>query len=190
MRDGGIELINRRFNIRTFRSELTEEEYEEAKRETQEQLAIFHDTLNNISSGSTTLIDELSAMKMMIKTAISEAFKTPEVIRLLADKQPAKLRYRLELLERDNKAGSLSFSQYLLSKREILTALRDLGDTLSPEETELLANDGSELRDSLQPVITDGHLSSEQIFVCGEEIPRMLSEWYLAVEKIRAIATN
>ena len=42
-----------------------------------------------------TLVDEVNRMQLAIQAAISEAFKTPEVIRLFAKKQPGQLRQRL-----------------------------------------------------------------------------------------------
>jgi hypothetical protein len=42
-----------------------------------------------------TLIDSLNSMQLAIQAAISSAFKTPEVIRLFAKKQPDQLRIRM-----------------------------------------------------------------------------------------------
>ncbi|XP_011827077.1 PREDICTED: protein LZIC [Mandrillus leucophaeus] len=83
-----------------FREELDTDEYEETKKETLEQLSEFNDSLKKIMSGNMTLVDELSGMQLAIQAAISQAFKTPEVIRLFAKKQPGQLRTRLaEALE-------------------------------------------------------------------------------------------
>ncbi|KAG7273818.1 hypothetical protein CRUP_011110 [Coryphaenoides rupestris] len=78
-----------------FREDLEDDEYEETKKETLEQLSEFSDSLNKIVSGDMTLVDELSSMQLAIQAAISQAFKTPEVIRLFAKKQPGQLRTRL-----------------------------------------------------------------------------------------------
>ena len=40
-------------------------------------------------------MDELSTMKLAVRAAISEAFKTPEVIRMFASKRPGDLRQKL-----------------------------------------------------------------------------------------------
>ena len=42
-----------------------------------------------------TLVDELSSMKLAVRAAISEAFKTPEVIRMFASRRPGDLRQKL-----------------------------------------------------------------------------------------------
>ena len=71
------------------------EEYEETKRETLEQLKEFNESLAKMKGGNMTLVNELNRMQLAIQAAISEAFKTPEVIRLFAKKQPGQLRQRL-----------------------------------------------------------------------------------------------
>ena len=40
-------------------------------------------------------MDELGSMKLAIRAAISEAFKTPEVIRMFASRRPGDLRQKL-----------------------------------------------------------------------------------------------
>ena len=99
------------------RNELDDEEYEETKKETFEQLDEFGKSLERMKMGNVTLIDNLNAMQLVINTwflmgsivvlicellsqaiqaAISEAFKTPEVIRMFAKKQPDQLRVKLD----------------------------------------------------------------------------------------------
>lgn len=82
-------------DLEECREELDEDEYEETKKETLEQLSEFNDSLKKIMTGDMTLVDELSGMQLAIQAAISQAFKTPEVIRLFAKKQPGQLRTRL-----------------------------------------------------------------------------------------------
>lgn len=74
---------------------MDEDEYEETKSETLEQLKEFSDSLAKMKGGNMTLVNELNRMQLAIQAAISEAFKTPEVIRLFAKKQPGQLRQRL-----------------------------------------------------------------------------------------------
>lgn len=78
-----------------FRDDLDADEYEETKGETLEQLKEFSDSLAKMKGGDMTLVNELNRMQLAIQAAISEAFKTPEVIRLFAKKQPGQLRQRL-----------------------------------------------------------------------------------------------
>lgn len=63
-----------------------------------------------------------------IRSAVSEAFKTPEVIRLFAKREPGQLRDRLAEMERDVLIGKISKDVQTDQKLEILTALRKLGD--------------------------------------------------------------
>ncbi|MGH0168547.1 UNVERIFIED_CONTAM: hypothetical protein FKN15_054908 [Acipenser sinensis] len=125
------------------REELDEEEYEETKKETLEQLNEFSESLNKIMSGDMTLVDELSGMQLTIQAAISQAFKTPEVIQMFTKKQPSQLRTRLAEMDRDVMVGQLPRSVYTLQKVEILTALRKLGEKLTPEDESFLSANAS-----------------------------------------------
>ena len=78
-----------------LRDDLDDDEYEETKKETLEQLKEFNESLTRLQGGDMTLVNELNRMQLAIQAAISEAFKTPEVIRLFAKKQPGQLRQRL-----------------------------------------------------------------------------------------------
>uniref|UniRef100_A0A3B3SUM4 Leucine zipper and CTNNBIP1 domain containing n=1 Tax=Paramormyrops kingsleyae TaxID=1676925 RepID=A0A3B3SUM4_9TELE len=121
-------------DLEECREELDPEEYEETKRETLEQLSEFHDSLEKILSGNMTLVDELGGMQLAIQAAISQAFKTPEVIRLFAKKQPGQLRTRLAEMDRDVMVGKLPRGTYTQQKVEILMALRKLGETVREPE--------------------------------------------------------
>ncbi|XP_029291784.1 protein LZIC [Cottoperca gobio] len=125
-------------DLEECREELDEEEYEETKKETLEQLSEFNDSLKKIMTGDMTLVDELSGMQLATQAAISQAFKTPEVIRLFAKKQPGQLRTRLAEMDRDVMVGKLSRDVYTQQKMEILTALRKLGEKLTSEDDAFL----------------------------------------------------
>ncbi|XP_004863690.1 protein LZIC isoform X2 [Heterocephalus glaber] len=115
-------------DLEECREELDTDEYEETKKETLEQLSEFNDSLKKIMSGNMTLVDELSGMQLAIQAAISQSFRTPEVIRLFAKKQPGQLRTRLAEMDRDLMVGKLERDLYTQQKVEILTALRKLGE--------------------------------------------------------------
>jgi len=85
-----------------------------------------------------TLMDELSSMKLAVRAAISEAFKTPEVIRMFASRRPGDLRQKLIEVERDLKVGKLKESDANYQKLEILGALQKLGETLTSSEATFL----------------------------------------------------
>ncbi|KAM4703318.1 protein LZIC [Rhinophrynus dorsalis] len=125
-------------DLEECREELDIDEYEETKKETLEQLSEFNDSLKKIMSGNMTLIDELSGMQLAIQAAISQAFKTPEVLRMFAKKQPGQLRTRLAEMDRDLMVGKLERDLYTQQKGEVLTALRKLGETLTPEDESFL----------------------------------------------------
>ena len=82
--------------------ELDEDEYEETKRDTLDQLREFQASLEGMTSGSDTalsLVSDLGRMKMAVRAAISDAFRAPEVIRMFALKQPQQLRDHLAQLK-------------------------------------------------------------------------------------------
>ena len=56
-----------------------------------------------MKGGNMTLVNELNQMQLAIQAAISEAFKTPEVIRMFAKKQPGQLRQRLAEVRRQQR---------------------------------------------------------------------------------------
>lgn len=58
------------------------------------------------------IIQSLSCFFQAIQAAISQAFKTPEVIQMFAKKQPDQLREKLSQIERDQKIGKLSLDIY------------------------------------------------------------------------------
>ena len=64
-----------------------------------------------MASGSMTLQSQLDSTRLAVQAAVSQAFKTPEVIRLFASKQPAALRRRLAEADRDVKLGKLTKEQ-------------------------------------------------------------------------------
>jgi len=49
------------------REDLDEDEYEETKKETLEQLKEFKDTLDKFAAGNVTLVDEISSMQLVNK---------------------------------------------------------------------------------------------------------------------------
>lgn len=139
-------------DLEECREELDTDEYEETKKETLEQLSEFNDSLQKIMSGNMTLVDELSGMQLAIQAAISQAFKTPEVIRMFAKKQPGQLRTRLGEMDRDLMVGKLGRDLYTQQKGEILTALRKLGEKLTPEEEAFLAENAGAALSQFQKV--------------------------------------
>ncbi|XP_056651787.1 protein LZIC isoform X2 [Monodelphis domestica] len=142
-------------DLEECREELETDEYEETKKETLEQLSEFNDSLKKIMSGNMTLVDELSGMQLAIQAAISQAFKTPEVIRLFAKKQPGQLRTRLAEMDRDLMVGKLERDIYTQQKLEILTALRKLGEKLTSDDEAFLSTNAGAALSQFEKVSTD-----------------------------------
>lgn len=142
-------------DLEECREELDADEYEETKKETLEQLSEFNDSLKKIMSGDMTLVDELSGMQLAIQAAISQAFKTPEVIRMFAKKQPRQLRTRLAEMDRDLMVGKLPQDLYTQQKLEILTALRKLGEKLTGDDEMFLSTNAGTALSQFERVSTD-----------------------------------
>jgi len=132
-------LVGQLADLEELRDELGQEEYESNKKDTLAQLKEFQTSLNNMTKGDVTLVDSLNSVQLAIQATISNAFKTPEVIKSFAQKQPDQLRIRLTNLQRDSKLGKISKDAFNQQATEVLAALKKLGQTLSPEESNFLS---------------------------------------------------
>lgn len=148
-------LVNQLSDLEECREDLDDDEYEETKKETLEQLKEFEESLKNMMAGNMTLVDQLNGMQLAIQAAISEAFKTPEVIRMFAKKQPDQLRQKLAQMQRDVNLGKLSDAAYKQQGVEILTALKKLGEELTPSEKEFLQKNSNAAMSQFEKV-TEG----------------------------------
>lgn len=163
-------LVAQLSDLEECRAELDEDEYEETKRETLEQLREFQQSLAKIVSGDMTLVDQLSGMQLAIQAAISDAFRTPEVIRMFAKKQPDQLRERLSQLQRDAKIGRLTEDELAPQKLEILAALKKLKASLLPEEEHYLEKHASKALLDFDQVGEDAADASRLLDVAGSQI--------------------
>lgn len=136
-------LVQQLADLEEAKDDLDADEYEETKQETMDQLTEFKESLDNMVGGNLSLVDQLSGMQLAIQAAISKAFKTPEVIRMFAKKQPGQLRQRLAEIRRDEKVGKLSGDIATQQSVEILTALKKLGESLTTEEESYLQSNSS-----------------------------------------------
>jgi hypothetical protein len=131
-------LLTQLEDLEALKDEFDADEYEETKTETVEQLRDFQAFLDKALKGDLTLVDEFGAAQLAIQAAVSDAFKTPEVIRMFASKQPDQLRVRLAQLQRDVKIKQISRELFNRQAVEILVALKKLGSELSGEEKAFL----------------------------------------------------
>ncbi|XP_003706644.1 protein LZIC [Megachile rotundata] len=131
-------LVQQLEDIEENRNLLDADAYEEAMQLTKEDLQEFNDTLQRMISGDTTLVDELSSIQLATQSAISEAFKTPAVIRMFGKRETTQLRARLAQIDCDMKLGKLNREASDRQRGEVLNALRQLGEKLEPQELQLL----------------------------------------------------
>ncbi|CAL1530482.1 unnamed protein product [Lymnaea stagnalis] len=163
-------LMQQLIDLEECRSDLEPEEYEETKKETVEQLKEFQENLNKMVEGNLSLVDQLNGMQLAIQAAISEAFKTPEVIRLFAKKQPGQLRSRLADIRRDEKIGKLPKDLAIQQSVEILTALKKLGETLTSEEVAYLQLNSSGSLKEFERVSADIGSGEKVLAVAGTQV--------------------
>lgn len=120
---------------------MSEEEYNETKQETLDQLKELNQSASKLKEGNLSLIDQVNSIQLAIQAAISNAFQTPEVIQMFAKKQQPQLRQHLADLEQNIKLGKTKdIQQALRQKVEILCALQKLGEKLTDEENKFLAS--------------------------------------------------
>lgn len=131
-------LVQQLEDIEENRNLLDAAAYEEAMQLTKEDLQEFNESLQRLISGDTTLIDQLGAIQLAIQAAISEAFKTPAVIRMFGKRETSQLRNRLAEIEYDMKLGKITKEVFDLQRAEVLNALRQLGEKLELQELQLL----------------------------------------------------
>ena len=116
-----------------LRQEIDDDEYDEIKSGTKEQLQVcfaqfaaiqlqgspqfacsqeIETQLNKLMAGDVSLVTEFGAMRLALQAAIADAFQTPEVIRLFAKKEPDALRTRLAAIQQDHKLTRLPFDAF------------------------------------------------------------------------------
>merc|ERR1712000_172474 len=132
-------LLSQLEDLEELKEDLDEDEYNETKKDTIDQLKEFDQQLKKMMQGDLGLVTELSSYQLAIQAAVSSAFKTPEVIRAFAKREPSQLRERVNNLERNFKLGKISKESYTQQAVEILSALKRLGEELSAREQQFLS---------------------------------------------------
>eukprot|EP01035_Chromulina_nebulosa_P020622 gene20622-26739_t len=131
-------LLTQLKDIEEMKDELDEEEYNTSIQETLDQMKEFEISLKSMTDGNLTLVDSLNSVQLAIQDAIRSSFKSPEVIKQFSKKEHSSLRTKLKEISIDFKLGKINSNDYNNQVFEILTALRKLGEELSPEEQTLL----------------------------------------------------
>lgn len=152
-------LLTQLQDLEELKAELDPAEYDSMKQETLAEMRDFEAQLERWKSGDISLVDRINAIQLAMQQAVSQAFRTPEVIQLFAARQPQQLRNRLADLERDRRLGKMTEEAYGAARLEVLTALSKLDAELSPEERDALVA-GSSAGSRLQ-ANSDGEVSRE-----------------------------
>lgn len=125
-------------DLEDAKDDMDKEEYDSAKAETMEQLKEFEVSLSKMVSGDMSLVDELGSVQLAIQSAVRQAFKSPEVVKMFAKKENSALRSRLSALDEDFRRKKIDAEVHAELVGEILVALDKLGEPLSPSEQDLL----------------------------------------------------
>jgi hypothetical protein len=135
-----------RRDLEELRHELEDEEYEETRKDTLEQMEEFDVQLRKLMEGDMTLVSDLGQVKLALRAAISNAFQTPDVIRSFARREPAALRERLKQLSQDARLGRVAEASYKAMAVEVVVALQRLGEELSADERGILDGASADVR--------------------------------------------
>lgn len=115
-----------------------------------------------MQEGNITLVDEFGRYQIAMQAVVSNAFRTPEIIKLFAKSQPSQLRAKFEEKQREHRLGKIATELFTQQALEILTALQKLGEHLSEEEHAFMnANMTAELRKFVNVADTE-----DGMFVC------------------------
>ena len=131
-------LLTQLSDLEEMKDELDNEEYEQTRQDTMEQLKDFEQSLQKILEGNITLVSEIGNTQIRIQEAIREAFKSPEVTKMFVKKENGALRRKLSALDEDKKLGRITLEQYEELTKEIIVALDKLGEELTLKEKEIL----------------------------------------------------
>lgn len=126
-------LLTQLQDLEELRDEIDDDEYAEVRNDTLEQLKEFDAQLNRMAQGDLTLVSELGSIKLALEAAVREAFRTPEVIRLFARKEPTALRGRLARLGQEHRLGRLADAAFRSQAVEVIVALKRLGEEVRRE---------------------------------------------------------
>jgi len=114
--------------------------------------------MNKSMAGNLTLIDHFNSAQLAIQAAVSSAFKTPEVIRMFAQKQPDQLRSRLSQLAVQHKLKHIPTDEFNSQSIEILIALKKLEIPLTEAEQQFL--DSMSNARHLESIVSDSKIGS------------------------------
>ncbi len=150
-------LVAQLADLEDAKDDLDQEEYEELRGETLEQLEEFESSLERMNSGDVSLRDTTRAI-------LSEAFKTPEIIKMFAARKSGGLRQKLIEIERDLKIGRLTQTDFESTKVEILGALLKIDPReLSADEKAFLSARANDALKSFVSLETEAGLDPDRV---------------------------
>lgn len=158
-------LLTQLSDLEEMRDDLENDEYEQTRKETMDQLQEFEVSLQKILEGNITLVSDIGSVQLRIQDAIRLSFKSADVTKLFVQKENGALRRKLASLDEDKRLGRISTEQYEEISYEIIIALDKLGEELSINEKALLekrTNDMSRYKSANENI-------SEHVFTSAQK---------------------
>jgi hypothetical protein len=149
-------LLTQLEDLEELRAELDDDEYDEVRADTMEQLEELRVQTDRLTKGDMSLVSSFGAMRLAMEVsglcsdrrggstapsaqaAIKSEARTPEIIRMFAAKQAPALRGKLAQLQEDRKLGRVKEGVFRGQVVEVCNALKKLGEELTEEEAALL----------------------------------------------------
>ncbi|GMS84662.1 hypothetical protein PENTCL1PPCAC_6837 [Pristionchus entomophagus] len=142
---------------------LTEEEYNEMKNETVEELNEISQTLEKMSGGELSVTASGAKEKQAILNAIAAAFQSIHGDQSPNKKRIALLRQKLIQVGNDYSLKKIDDETFKIRKAAVLSRLSELGDHLSTEESLVLKESLSDINLSLQSASSNSKAKDEFI---------------------------
>eukprot|EP01135_Chromosphaera_perkinsii_P008711 Nk52_evm44s1444 gene=Nk52_evmTU44s1444 len=132
--------------------DITQEEYEESKQDTLEQLELFQNNINALledgqgakgaqggEADRRGSQDGLARTRLATRAVIGEKFRTHQVLKMFAGKETEQLRVRFQSIQEQHRldrdrAAPEKQQKYIAGGLEIIIALRALGESLNEDE--------------------------------------------------------
>lgn len=157
-------LLTQLSDLEEMKDDLDDDEYEQTRKETMDQLQEFEVSLQKILEGNITLVSDIGSVQLRIQDAIRLSFKSADVTKLFVQKENGALRRKLASLDEDKRLSRISTEQYEEISYEIIIALDKLGEELSINEKALLDKKTKDMR-----FVSANENVSEHIFTTAQK---------------------
>lgn len=141
-------LLTQLRDLEDMKADLEEDEYQQLRGETLDQLKDFEASLERTvgasggADGPNPLMDDVEKARRAVQETIRSAVASSGAKESFAKKESVALRGRLASLQESLRLGSLSPEVFEIERRSILTALQAMGEQLTDLERGYLTGVG------------------------------------------------